>query len=114
MKGRFQSLKELRIQVSSELKHEYAKFWVICCIIIHNLAIDIEGAVERWDEDGTNFHPGGAQGHNSEDEDNRGRDGEEEDVDETGNGTLLNVEAEQSRLNLMEHLFCTWPLRRND
>ena len=65
-------------------------------------------------KDGTNFHPGGAQGHNSEDEDNRGRDGEEENVDETGNGTLLNVEAEQSRLNLMEHLFRTWPLRRND
>jgi hypothetical protein len=34
-------------------------------------------------------------------------------VDETGNGTLLIVEPEQFRLNLMEQLFHTWPLRRN-
>ena len=120
MKGRFQSLKELRIQISSELRHEYAKFWVICCIIIHNLVIDIEGTVsERWSEDGMDFRFAGVQGHDLEDGGNCGRDGEEEeeeeeeDVDETGNGTLLNVEPEQFHLDLMEQLFRTWPFRRN-
>lgn len=43
LKGRFQSLRELRIQVRDKEKHEWAVTWIRCCIILHNMIISIEG-----------------------------------------------------------------------
>jgi hypothetical protein len=67
LKGRFQSLKELRVRINSERDHKWAVLWILCCIILHNLILIIEGdeveadgffsdgeeGVERdyWDED---------------------------------------------------------------
>lgn len=49
MKGRFQSLKELRIQINSQKRHQFANLWIICCIILHNLIIRIEDCSNRLD-----------------------------------------------------------------
>lgn len=46
LKGRFQSLRELRIQISSLNRHRWAIVWIRCCIILHNLIIMIEGDEE--------------------------------------------------------------------
>lgn len=43
LKGRFQSLHELRIQVSSPKQHDWVLVWIRCCIILHNMILDIEG-----------------------------------------------------------------------
>lgn len=43
LKGRFQSLRELRIQIGNESQHEWALVWIRCCIILHNIILDIEG-----------------------------------------------------------------------
>lgn len=50
LKGRFQSLFELRIQVFSHDRHLWAIMWVRCCIILHNLILCIEGGGfdEAW------------------------------------------------------------------
>ncbi|EGO22573.1 hypothetical protein SERLADRAFT_440586 [Serpula lacrymans var. lacrymans S7.9] len=37
------SLKELRIQINTENKLEFAVAWIRCCIILHNLIIELEG-----------------------------------------------------------------------
>jgi hypothetical protein len=42
LKGRFQSLFQLRIQVYTHRKHVWAIMWVRCCIILHNLIIRLE------------------------------------------------------------------------
>lgn len=50
LKGRFQSLLQLRIQVYTHKRHMWAIMWIRCCIILHNLIIRIEsGSVdENW------------------------------------------------------------------
>ncbi|KAH7919059.1 hypothetical protein BV22DRAFT_968194, partial [Leucogyrophana mollusca] len=42
LKGRFQSLKELRFQIQSERQLEYANMWTRCIFILHNMIIKIE------------------------------------------------------------------------
>ena len=55
LKGRFQSLKELRFQISDQKKHTFIILWIVCCLILHNLIIRIEEAdggfeadIEEW------------------------------------------------------------------
>jgi hypothetical protein len=43
LKGRFQSLKELRIQLVNTKRHMIVIMWARVCIILHNLIIRIEG-----------------------------------------------------------------------
>ncbi|KIK49396.1 hypothetical protein CY34DRAFT_70253, partial [Suillus luteus UH-Slu-Lm8-n1] len=42
LKGRFQSLRELRFQIQSQKDLNYANMWTCCCLILHNLIIEIE------------------------------------------------------------------------
>ena len=44
LKGRFQALRELRIQITSPKHHKWAIAFVRCCIILHNLILRLEGA----------------------------------------------------------------------
>ena len=44
LKGRFQALRELRIQITSPKHHRWAIAFVRCCIILHNLILRLEGA----------------------------------------------------------------------
>jgi len=43
LKGTFQSLKEIRIQVVNAKRHKIVIMWARACIILHNLIIRIEG-----------------------------------------------------------------------
>jgi hypothetical protein len=42
LKGRFQSLRELRIQIQGKDDLDYAAMWIWCCLILHNMIIEIE------------------------------------------------------------------------
>ena len=43
LKGRFQALRELWIQITSTRHHKWAIIFVCCCIILHNLILRLEG-----------------------------------------------------------------------
>jgi hypothetical protein len=42
LKGRFQSLKELRVKIRNEKTHKVATYWVAACIGIHAYAMQCE------------------------------------------------------------------------
>lgn len=50
LKGRWQSLKEIRIQVSDERARGWMRNWIKACFILHNLCIIFEG--DHGDEEG--------------------------------------------------------------
>jgi hypothetical protein len=52
LKGTFQSLKEIRIQLINTKRHMVIIMWARICIVLHNLIIRIEGDNfdERWRE----------------------------------------------------------------
>jgi hypothetical protein len=43
LKGRFQCLRGLRVNIKSNDDHVGACFWITIAIILHNLVIDVEG-----------------------------------------------------------------------
>jgi hypothetical protein len=43
VKGRFQSLKELRTKLREESDLQRATFWIEGCTVLHNVLIDLEG-----------------------------------------------------------------------
>jgi hypothetical protein len=43
LKGRFQSLRGLRVKIKSNEDHKKALRWITTAIILHNLVIDVEG-----------------------------------------------------------------------
>jgi hypothetical protein len=53
LKGRFQSLFQLRIQVYTHDKHLWAIMWIRCCIILHNLILRVEAGNinSEWHEE---------------------------------------------------------------
>jgi hypothetical protein len=53
LKGRFQSLKGLRVMITDEKTHKYATYWVAVCIAVHNFAMESEAA-ERQDSSDVN------------------------------------------------------------
>ena len=52
LKGTFQSLKEIRIQLVNTKRHMVIIMWACVCIVLHNLIIRIEGDNfdEKWRE----------------------------------------------------------------
>lgn len=46
LKGRWQSLRGLRIVINRKRDHDLACKWIRMCIVLHNLVIDVEG--EEW------------------------------------------------------------------
>ncbi|KDQ48957.1 hypothetical protein JAAARDRAFT_102690, partial [Jaapia argillacea MUCL 33604] len=36
LKGRFHSLKSLRVNIKDEASHKFATYWVVACIALHN------------------------------------------------------------------------------
>lgn len=49
LKGRFQSLRELRHPVTAEKDLHYSSYWILCCFILHNMIIRFEGRHEGED-----------------------------------------------------------------
>ena len=50
LKGRFQSLKGLRIRIKDRRSHKLATYWIAACVAIHNFALRCE-AEERGEGD---------------------------------------------------------------
>ena len=42
LKGRFQSLKGLRISIVDEASHKFATYWVVACVAVHSFAMQCE------------------------------------------------------------------------
>ncbi|KIK53488.1 hypothetical protein GYMLUDRAFT_63653 [Collybiopsis luxurians FD-317 M1] len=42
LKGHFQSLKDLHINIVNEKSHKFATYWGLSCIVVHNFAMDCE------------------------------------------------------------------------
>ena len=51
LKGRFQSLKGLRIYIQDERSHKFATYWILACIVAHNIALECEAEERAEDED---------------------------------------------------------------
>ena len=45
LKGWFQSLRELHLQIHTERDLQIAVYWVECCLILHNMIICFESAL---------------------------------------------------------------------
>jgi len=61
LKGRFQSLKSLHINIKDDLSHKFATYWVVACIGVHNFALKVE-AEEKDDSDSDYQDPFVAEG----------------------------------------------------
>jgi hypothetical protein len=71
LKGRFQSLKSLRVNISNEKSHKFATYWVVACVALHTFAMRCE-AEERGGSDSVDEDPFIREGLSSdEDEDQR-------------------------------------------
>jgi hypothetical protein len=42
LKGRFQSLKDLRVLITDERSHKFATYWIAACINVHSFAMGVE------------------------------------------------------------------------
>ena len=73
LKGTFQSLKEIRIQLVNTKCHMIIIMWAHVCIVLHNLIICIEGDNfdEKWREGlmRTGLDQHSANGNDTDDED---------------------------------------------
>jgi hypothetical protein len=50
LKGRFHSLKHLRLRISDERSHKFATYWVAACIGIHAFAMQCEDEEREGDD----------------------------------------------------------------
>lgn len=56
MKGRFQSLKELRVKIKQSKDLVYATAWINACIVLHAFCLDQELDIDQeWLKDGQQF-----------------------------------------------------------
>ena len=82
LKGRFQSLKELRVQIKNKKSHKFATYWVACCVGVHAFAMACEDAGESDGYDRQEFINDGLSSSSDSESDNaaaqqrRGRLGE--------------------------------------
>jgi hypothetical protein len=51
IKGRFQSLKGLRVNIKDEKTHKFATYWVAACVGVHAFAMQCEEEERGPDED---------------------------------------------------------------
>lgn len=83
LKGRWPSLRGLRLNLNDPRDHLRICNWISCCILLHNAVLDIDGWVA-----GAEFL--GAHGREEEEEDRGGRDEpieyDAEDMDEDDPG----------------------------
>jgi len=53
LKGRFHSLKHLRLRISDERSHKFATYWIAACIGVHAFAMQCED--EEWEDVDSDF-----------------------------------------------------------
>jgi hypothetical protein len=101
LKGTFQSLKEIRIQLINTKRHMIIIMWARVCIVLHNLIIRIEGDNfdEKWRESLVNIGRDRNRANGDADE--------EEDPGDVLEGARRRIETpgQRFRLKLMDDLF---------
>jgi hypothetical protein len=102
LKGTFQSLKEIRIQLINTKRHMIIIMWARVCIVLHNLIIRIEGDNfdERWREGLVRTGLDREHGANSDTDE----DEEPENALEQAR-RRLETPGQRFRLKLMDDLF---------
>jgi len=64
LKGRFHSLKHLRLRISDEQSHKFATYWIAACIGVHAFAMQCEDEERRmWIPILRPFHAEGFHRH---------------------------------------------------
>ncbi|KAG2065256.1 hypothetical protein BDR04DRAFT_1033251 [Suillus decipiens] len=82
LKGRFQSLRELRVQIQAQKDLDEVNMWTRCCFILHNMIVDIEeqlggtGTFDHFAEEARQW------GHRVQDS----GEGDEDDAEQEGAG----------------------------
>ncbi|KLO05016.1 hypothetical protein SCHPADRAFT_911304 [Schizopora paradoxa] len=56
LKGRFQSLKNLRINIRDESSHKFATYWVLACTAVHSFAMQCEADEKDSDDSDEDFN----------------------------------------------------------
>lgn len=79
IKGRWSSLRGLRIQIKNAADHDIAVYWVTACLILHNLVLDIEGGIDELSPFAQSILAAGLAGEGGDDQDGDVGD----DVDES-------------------------------
>jgi hypothetical protein len=97
LKGRFQSLRGLRVNINSNNEHYEALRWVTVAIILHNVVIDVEG-----ESSGAEF---GHMHNRQHEEEDRGGHDEPRDGDE--------AEGQAKRRQLTDELLAYYAQRNN-
>lgn len=105
LKGRFQSLKSLRINIRNEATHKFATYWVVACIAVHSFAMQCEADEKESDDSDDNFNmwdfiEAGLSSHESDDESESVPIPERTQMDERG-----LADAKLWREKLKERLF---------
>ncbi|KAG1728035.1 uncharacterized protein EDB91DRAFT_1253620 [Suillus paluster] len=102
LKGRFQSLRELRFHIQAEKDLEFVVQWIKCCIILHNMIIRFK--IHHQKQDGTyksSLNWAHDEGEDFFVQEPEGLDGDEVVGDRTYEGTP----GQGARAKLMDMLF---------
>lgn len=102
LKGRFQSLRELRVQIQAQKDLDEVNMWTRCCFILHNMIVDIEeqlggtGTVDYFAQKARQW------GHRAQD----GGEGDGDDAEQEGAGDegFIGSEGQIFRNTLMGQL----------
>ena len=62
LKGRFHSLKKLRVQIKDKKSHKFTTYWVVACIGIHSFAMMCEAEERGGDNEAASADPFIAEG----------------------------------------------------
>ena len=74
LKGRWHSLKHLRVRITDERSHKFATYWIAACVGLHAFAMQCEEDERIDDDDGQHEDPFIAEGlSSSSSDDDRGR-----------------------------------------
>ena len=68
LKGRFQCLRGLRVNIRSKRDHHSACQWITIAIILHNLILDVEGSKSAAHFAGDHHHADEYEDHGPQDE----------------------------------------------
>ena len=94
LKGRFPSLRGLRLQINNAKMHRIATYWVAVCIAIHTFAIRVEG--EEWGVEDEGYLDPFIEGVTTSSSSPSGSEGPDSDgdLDQVGGSRALNAAKE--------------------
>ncbi|VDC03502.1 unnamed protein product [Peniophora sp. CBMAI 1063] len=108
LKGRFGSLRGLRLNISDEKTHKFATYWIVCCVYLHNFFLECEQ--NEREEDGEMMDPADdpfvEEGRSSSSEDENAFSDDSNSEYRRRRGARAGLyEGKQFRLKKMRQLF---------